>query len=64
MVLIIRPERSRKRLVRHMLDQFNIVDANLVGAIVNDVDMSRDSFFDTKYKYMNYAYQRTYGKAG
>ena len=63
-VLVIRPERSRKRLVRHMLDQFNIVDANLVGAIVNDVDMSRDSFFDTKYKYMNYSYQRTYGKAG
>ena len=59
-LLVVRPEKSRKKLVKHMLEQFSMVGANVVGAIVNDLDLQKDNFFDSKYKYMSYSYQRSY----
>jgi polysaccharide biosynthesis transport protein len=59
-ILVCRPDKSRKRLVRHMLDQFRTIGANVIGVIVNDLDLKKDSFFDAKYKYMSYSYKRGY----
>jgi Mrp family chromosome partitioning ATPase len=43
-----------------MLDQFRTIGANVIGVIVNDLDLKKDSFFDAKYKYMSYSYKRGY----
>jgi succinoglycan biosynthesis transport protein ExoP len=59
-ILVCRPNKSRTRLIRHMLDQFRTIGANVIGVIINDLDLRKDSFFDAKYKYMNYSYQQAY----
>ena len=59
-ILVCRPDKSRRRLVRHMLDQFRTIGANVIGVIINDLDLRKDSFFDTKYKYMSYTYKQAY----
>jgi Mrp family chromosome partitioning ATPase len=43
-----------------MLDQFRTIGANVIGVIINDLDLRKDSFFDTKYKYMSYTYKQAY----
>jgi capsular exopolysaccharide synthesis family protein len=44
-VLVCRPGRSRKRAMGHAIQHFREVGANLIGAVVNDVDFKKDAYF-------------------
>ena len=60
-ILVCRPERTRKRVIRHVLRQFRNVGANVAGLIVNDVDLKKGKFTgDYHYHYHQYAYQQSY----
>ena len=60
-IIVCRPERTRKRVIRHVLQQFRNVGANVAGLIVNDVDLRKGKFTgDYQYHYHQYAYQKSY----
>ena len=44
-ILVCRPGRSRKRAMRHAIQHFREVGANLIGTMVNDVDFKKDAYF-------------------
>lgn len=60
-VLVCRPGRSRRRAVRHAVQHFQEVGANLVGVVVNDVDFKKDTYF-SNYEH-NYGYGQHYSYA-
>ena len=60
-VIVCRPERTRKRVIRHGLQQFRNVGANVAGLIANDVDLTRRTFTgDDPYHYHQHAYHQSY----
>ncbi|MDD4736063.1 MAG: CpsD/CapB family tyrosine-protein kinase [Kiritimatiellae bacterium] len=58
-VLVCRPGRSRRKAIRHAIQHFQEVGANLVGVIVNDVDFRKDAYF-SNYDH-SYGYGQRYG---
>jgi capsular exopolysaccharide synthesis family protein len=57
LVMVCRPEVSKKRATRYAVHQFREIDANLIGAIVNDVDLRSNpllSNYDHHYSYKSY----------
>ena len=48
-IMICRPDRTRRRNCRHAVRHFTDLGANVIGAIVNDVDFSRRSYFSSDY---------------
>lgn len=67
-VLVCRPGRSRRKALRHAMQHFQEVGANLIGVVVNDVDFKKDSYFsnyDHAYGYGDrYGYQPQADDAG
>ena len=60
-IVVCRPQRTRRRIVRHAIQQFRNIGANMAGLIVNDVDLRKGRFSgDYHYRYHQYAYQQAY----
>ena len=61
-ILICRPEQSRRRGLRHVAKQLNDVGAHIIGTIINDVDFSQQGYFSNyyHYSYHNYRYSKYY----
>lgn len=55
-VLVVRAGKTRKELLARAIDQLDGVDANILGAVLNDVDIN-----DKRYGYYYYYYQH-YGQ--
>jgi polysaccharide biosynthesis transport protein len=57
LVMVCRPDVSRKRSTRYAVHQFRELGVNLVGVVVNDVDLERNpilSNYDHHYSYKAY----------
>ena len=61
-ILVCRPEQSRRRGIRHVVKQLNNIGANIIGVIVNDVDFTKQGYFSNyyHYSYHNYQYSKYY----
>ena len=53
-VLVVRANDTAREIVRNGVNQLQAVGAHLFGAILNDVDMSRDSYYYYQYYYYYY----------
>lgn len=64
-VLVCRPEKSRRRGSQHALQHFAEMGATVLGVIVNDVDFTRHGYF-SNYRYSDsyQAYQYKHGYYG
>jgi len=61
-ILICRPERTRRRNSRHAVRHFTEMGANVIGAVVNDVDFGKRSYFSSGAYYQHpYHYRHRYG---
>lgn len=61
-VLVCRPNKSRKRAIHHAIKRLSEAGANILGAIVNDVDFSKGSFLSNySYRDTHYNYREQYG---
>ena len=59
-VLVCRPEKSRRRASRHAVRQFTEIGARVLGCVVNDVDFRRSGWFgDYDYRGSYYHYRGT-----
>lgn len=58
-VLVLRADKSTRKLSTHARDGLQSVRANILGVIVNDVTRSKDG-----YGYSGYGYYGTYGRNG
>ena len=59
MILVCRPDVSRKRATKYAAHQLKDAGADVVGVIVNDVDFTRNPYFsnyDHHYHYSHYSY--------
>jgi len=56
-VLVIRHNDNDREMIRRSVKQIREVNANLVGAVLNNVDLKRASYKD--YYYSNYTYARS-----
>lgn len=67
-VLVCRPNKSRRRASRHAVRQFTEIGATVLGCVVNDVDFRRTAYFgnyDYRGSYYHYRYGKyKYGKKG
>lgn len=54
LVLVCRPNKSRKRATSHAVKRLSEAGANILGVVVNDVDFSKGAFLS------NYSYQDTH----
>jgi len=54
LVLVCRPNKSRKRATNHAVKRLTEAGANILGIVVNDVDFSKGAFLS------NYSYQDTH----
>ncbi|MFP4029870.1 MAG: polysaccharide biosynthesis tyrosine autokinase [Candidatus Brocadiia bacterium] len=62
-ILVVEAEQSARSAVRHAADQLRGVNANLVGGILNNVQVSRLNYYYSDYYYHGYSrYYRDYGK--
>jgi capsular exopolysaccharide synthesis family protein len=61
-ILVCRPEQSRRRGMRHVVNQLNDVGANIIGVIINDIDFTKQGYFSNyyHYSYHNYQYSKYY----
>lgn len=58
-LVMARPETSRKRATFHTIHRFREAGVPLISAVINDVDFSRDSVYYNAY-YHNYSHYRAY----
>lgn len=62
LVLVCRPNKSRKRATHHAVKRLSEAGANILGAIVNDVDFTKGSFLSNySYHDTHYNYREQYG---
>ncbi|MCO5043944.1 MAG: polysaccharide biosynthesis tyrosine autokinase [Kiritimatiellae bacterium] len=62
MVLVCRPNKSRKRAIHHAIKRLAEAGANILGAVVNDVDFTKGSFLSNySYRDTHYNYREQYG---
>lgn len=55
-IVVCRPIRTRKQTTRFMLRNLTDVGANVIGAIINDVDFSKNPYFSNYYHQYHYSY--------
>ncbi len=61
-ILVCRPEISRRRGLKHIVQQLGNMGANIIGTIVNDIDFTKQGYFSNyyHYSYHNYHYNKYY----
>lgn len=59
-IVVCRPVMTRKQSTRFMLRNLVDVGANVIGAVINDVDFSKHPYFSNYYHQYHYSY--TYGE--
>ena len=61
-ILMCRPNKSRRRDLRRIVSQLDGMGVNILGTIVNDVNFSKHSYFSNYYhnSYHNYQYGKYY----
>ncbi|HMP77608.1 MAG TPA: polysaccharide biosynthesis tyrosine autokinase [Kiritimatiellia bacterium] len=63
LVLVCRPNKSRKRATQHAIKRLSEAGAQILGAVVNDVDFSKGAFLSNySYKDTHYNYREQYGR--
>jgi capsular exopolysaccharide synthesis family protein len=50
-LFVVRPDKTTRRTVRHVVKRLQLVQANLVGSVVNQVDLSRHNHYTEAYYY-------------
>lgn len=61
-IIICRPGKTRRRTTRHAVRHFTDLGANVIGAIVNDIDFDHRPDFSNSYYQHPYHYQQGYGE--
>jgi capsular exopolysaccharide synthesis family protein len=62
-VLVCRPNKSRKRATQHAIRRLSEAGARILGAVVNDVDFSKGAFLSNySYADTHYNYREQYGR--
>lgn len=62
LILVCRPNKSRKRATHHAIKRLAEAGANILGAVVNDVDFTKGSFLSNySYRDTHYNYREQYG---
>lgn len=65
LVLVSRPNKSRKRATSHAIRRLSEAGANILGAVVNDVDFSKGAFMGNySYHDTHYNYRDQYDSTG
>jgi Mrp family chromosome partitioning ATPase len=59
-ILVIRVADIPREVIKNAIAQFKVVGANILGAILNGVEMSRDKYYSYHYQY----YYSYYGDDG
>ena len=59
-IVVCRPQSSRKRATRYMVRHLAESGANVLGAVINDVDFSRNPYFSNYYHHYPYSYYKNY----
>lgn len=63
LVLVCRPNKSRKRATQHAIRRLSEAGAPILGAVVNDVDFSKGAFLSNySYADTHYNYREQYGR--
>lgn len=55
-IVVCRPVMTRKQATRFMLQNLTEVGANVIGAVINDVDFSKNPYFSNYYHQYHYTY--------
>jgi capsular exopolysaccharide synthesis family protein len=65
-LLVVKPGTTKLAAARQAVDQLRRVNANLLGIVLNEVDLSRRKYYYHYYKgyYYHYAYNEYYGESG
>jgi len=50
-LFVVRPDKTTRRTVKHVVKRLQLVQANLVGSVVNQVDLSRHNHYTEAYYY-------------
>jgi non-specific protein-tyrosine kinase len=62
-LLVVRPGKTRASALRMTIDQFRQVNANVIGIVLNDIDLRGKPYAYRYHNYHNYtAYQHYYGQ--
>lgn len=50
-LFVLKPDRTTRRTARHVIRRLNLVQANVIGSVLNQVDMSKHKYYTEAYYY-------------